>query len=124
MVNERALARLRSWIDGIFSHDDREPADEINAAAILAIVRHRLPVEDRARLLSDGDLDLVIRAPIDALSARLGAIVSDALAASARHRVVVVVERDASGARFTIVPHGAAPASITAPVTDSSTAPR
>jgi two-component system sensor histidine kinase RegB len=133
MLNEGALSRLRSWIGGLVGRRELhlaleprasvravreqierrramldgidEPREEINVAAVLAIVRHHLPADDRAHLLVDGDLDLVIVAPVESFAEALVAVVTNALEANARS-VEIFVEKGERCARFIVTDDG------------------
>jgi two-component system sensor histidine kinase RegB len=91
-----------------------EAPEEINAAAVLAIVRHQLPERDRARVRVEGDLEGVVKCPVQSLAQVLLGLVCNALQASDEAAPIVVrVEARGGALRFAVCDRGCGiPASL------------
>jgi two-component system sensor histidine kinase RegB len=67
-----------------------ELPEDISAAAVLAIARHELSERDRARVRVEGDVDSVVRCPVQSLAQVLAGLLVNALHASRDGEGVVV----------------------------------
>jgi two-component system sensor histidine kinase RegB len=86
-----------------------ELPEEISAAAVIAIACHELSAQDRARVRVEGEVERMVRCPVQSLAQVLAGLVANGLQASPDGGCVVVrvhSNRSASTVRFEVSDQG------------------
>jgi two-component system sensor histidine kinase RegB len=84
-----------------------ELPEEISAAAVLALARYQIPASERARVQVEGDLDCMVRCPVQSCAQVLSGLVVNGLQASEEGAPVVVrVRAEGRVLRFEVCDEG------------------